>query len=200
MGSTVVHEDIGVSQRNRAPACQWSFNRARQFHHISGDFGRFFHRLPAELLRQHVSIIDDSQGSWTARLDRMFSGEAQMEEWTTAKPGPAYVLIHVPVRAAAGQVIYTAGFALPAGSQPATKAELELAATAALQAVETERARATRFLHDIVAQSLSGTGLQLELQRLEGGDSNAEAVKRASDIQHMIEEVLKLIREFNAPE
>ena len=198
MSRADIHEGLGVTQMDRAPICQWSFNRARQFHHISGDSGRFFHRPPAELLRQHVSVIDDSQASWAARLDRMFSGEVQGEQWTTPNPGPVYALVHVPVRAATAQVIYAAGFAFTAGSQPAAEGELELAA-AALQAVDAERARATRFLHDIVAQSLSGTGLQLELQRIENRDRNAETAKQGADIQHMIEEVLNLIRKYNAP-
>ena len=199
MGGIVLQSDIGVSQGSRSPVCQWSFNRSRQFHHISGDSGRFFHRLPTELLRQHVSIIDDSQGSWTALLDRMFSDEARAEEWNTASPGPAYAVMHVPVRADAGQVIYAAGFAFATGSQPVAESELEFAARAVLQVVETERARATRFLHDIVAQGLSGTALQLELLRSEIPAGNTAAQARASGVQQWLEDVLKLIREFNAP-
>ena len=200
MGFSAMQEDTGVPQANRAPACQWSFNRARQFHHISGDSSRFFHRIPAELLRQHVSIMDDSEGSWAARLDRIFSGQAQIEQWSTASPGPEFALVHVPVTATGGEVIYAAGFAFPAGRPLPSAAELESAAIIALQAVATERSRSNRFLHDIVAQGLSGTGLQIELLRSEIQAGNTPAQARASGIQQWLEDVLILIREFNALE
>lgn len=200
MSSAAVHSDADAPQGGRVPACQWSFNRARQFHHISGDSLGFFHHPPAELLRRHVSIIDDSQGTWSIRLDRMFSGQAAIDQWTDASSEGEYVFILIPVHADDAAVIYTAGFGYRGGASFPAASELELAAIATLQVVETERARATRFLHDVVAQSLSGTGLQLELLQLEIRARNAEALKRAAEIQQSLEEVLKLVREFSAPQ
>jgi len=198
MSNAVAHD--AVFQRNPAPSCQWSFNRLHEFHHISGDSLGLFHRLPTDLARRHVSIIDDPPGTWSARLDRMFLGRAPIDQWMAAGPGGQCAVVQVPVHAADGTVLYVAGFAFPAGSPLPAAPELELAAAAILQVVESERTRATRFLHDVVAQSLSGTGLQLELLQLEIQAQSAEALKRTAEIQRSLEELLKLIREFNAPE
>lgn len=197
MSNVREHDDTSASRRDRLPVCQWSFNRAHQFHHIGGDSAGLFDRLPAELLRRHVSLIDDPQGNWSARLNRMFLGQTAIERWIGRGE---QALIHVPIRGKEGTVTYAAGFAFPAGSAIPDASELEFAAAVTLQALGTERMRATRFLHDVVAQTLSGTGLQLELLLSEIRAGNAEALKRTTDIQQSLEQVLKLIREFNAPD
>ena len=200
MSNASIHDDTGVSQESPAPSCQWSFNRLHEFHHVSGDSTGLFHRPPSDLSRRHVSIVDDPRGTWSARLDRMFRSGAPIEQWITAGLAGEYAMLHVPVRAGDGTVLYVVGFAFRAGSPLPAAPELELAAAATLQAVESERTRASRFLHDVVAQSLSGTGLQLELLQLEIQAHSAETLRRAAEIQKSLEEVLKLIREFNAPE
>ena len=181
------------------PTCQWSFTRAHQFHHVSGDSESIFGRHPVELLRRSVSEVDDSQGNWSARLGRLLSGEARIEQSSAARSGSEYILIHFPLRDPNGAVAYIAGFAFRAGSTLPALKELELAALAALQAVEAERTRATRFLHDVVAQSLSGTGLQLELLNSELWATDEELWKRAATVQQILEKVLTLVRAFNAP-
>jgi len=185
-----------VSHTNLTPVCQWSFNRAHQFHHVSGDSNGLFRRPAADLSRQHVSVIDDPSATWAARLDRMFLGAASLEQSAAGD----YALFHVPVTAQDGSVQYIAGFAFPARSTLPAASELALAAAAVLQVVESERTRSTRFLHDIVAQSLSGTGLQLELLQLEIRAQGAETPKHAAEIQKSLEQVLNLVREFSAPE
>jgi hypothetical protein len=192
--------NTGVSQGNPLPLCHWSFNRAHEFHHVSGDAVSLFGRPAADLRRRHVSMIDDPSGSWSARLDRMFQRQSPIEQ--SAAPGPEgeYALLHVPVHADHGAAIYVAGFAFPAGSPLPCATQIEWAANAILQALDLERTRATRFLHDVVAQSLSGTGFQLKLLKPEIHAQSAEALKRTLEIQKSLDEVLKLIREFNAPE
>jgi len=192
--------NTGVFQGNHAPSCHWSFNSAHEFHHVSGDAVSLFGRPAADLRRRHVSIIDDPSGTWSARLDRMFQRQTPIEQ--SAAPGPEreYTLFHVPVHADHGAAIYVAGFAFPAGSPLPCATELEWAAYAILQALDLERTRATRFLHDVVAQSLSGTGFQIELLKPEIHAQSAQALKRTLEIQKSLDEVLKLIREFNAPE
>ena len=198
MSNTSARDDKGISQANPALSCQWSFNRAHEFHHISGDSIGLFHRLPIDLSHRHVSLIDDPPGTWSARLHRMFLDHAPIEQSIATGPAGGYAVFHIPVRVVDGAARYVAGFAFPAGSTLPPLAQLELAASAVVQAVESEHARATRFLHDVVAQSLSGTGLQLELLQLEIQAQSAEALKRAAEIQKSLEEVLTLIREFNA--
>lgn len=200
MKKVSMEDDTGVSQGNPAPSCHWSFNRSHEFHHASGDAASLVRRPNRCLLRRHVSVIDDPSGNWSSRLDRMFYGQTAIEQSAAPSPEGDYVLFHVPVRAEDGTALYVAGFAFPAGSLLPASAELQLAARTIVQAVEPERTRATRFLHDGVAQSLSGTGLHLELLKLEIQAQSSEALKRTTEFQRSLEEVLKLIREFNAPE
>lgn len=171
MSKAALRRDEGASPA--APASQWSFNREHQFHYISGDSGALFQLSPEELVHRDISLVDDPEGSWAARLDRLFSGESSLEQWSTPVSEGSFTLVHVPVHATDGAVTHVAGFAYWDGQEIPAVYELELAALAALQVLETERARTARFLHDVVAQSLSSTGLQLELLRLELAARNA---------------------------
>jgi signal transduction histidine kinase len=179
------------------PVCQWSFNRERQFHYISGASAALFGRVPEELVHSGVSIIDDPYGSWAARLDRLFSGNTSLEEWTVPVSDGSYAIVHVPVLAN-GAVTYAAGFAYSDRHEIPAVPDLELAARAALQVLETERLRTARFLHDVVAQCLSSTGLQLELLRLELEAGNHQVRAYTADIQRRLDEALKQVRAFSA--
>ncbi|MBZ5591826.1 MAG: hypothetical protein LAP39_06295 [Acidobacteriia bacterium] len=177
------------------PACQWSFNQARCFHYAGGDLVAVFRRTGPELVRQHVSTIDDAKRSWATRLDRIFSGETRFETTPPASPGD-YAIIHLPVHAADGAVAYAAGFASRAGRPVPSPAELEFTALAILQVLDAERARTDRFLHDVIAQCLSSTGLEMEVQRLELEALGIELPDRTREIQRSLEEALNQIREF----
>jgi signal transduction histidine kinase len=176
---------------------RWSFNRERQFHHLCGDSAVLFQQAPEELLFGDVSMVDDPEGSWAARLDRLFSGATCLEQWTVAVEDANYTLVHVPVRAKDGAVMFVAGFAYRDGQEIPASLELELAARAASQALETERKQTARFLHDVVAQSLSSTGLQLELLRLELEAGSHEVRGPITDIQRRLDETLKQVRAFS---
>ena len=172
------------------PVCQWGFNQSGRFVYVSGN-ARMFGPQPEELLLQHVSTIDDSGGSWAARLDRIFSGTAPYD---TAGPTAeqANVILHVPIHAPNGMVAYAAGFSFSGGDRVPAVRELELAALAILHVLHTER-----FLHDVVAQCLSSTGLQLELLRLEIEDHQMEIPCRTVEIQKALAEALHRIRTFS---
>lgn len=177
------------------PACQWSFNQARCFHYAGGNVVAVFKRTGPQLLRQHVSTIDDAKHSWAARLDRIFSGETRFESTPPASSGD-YVIAHLPVHAADGSIAYAAGFAYPAGGSVPAVSELEVTAHAILQVLDAERARTDRFLHDVIAQCLSSTGLELEVQRLEMEAMGVRVPDRALEIQRSLEDVLNQIRAF----
>ena len=93
---------------------------------------------------------------------------------------------------------YVAGFAYRDGQEIPAAGELELAALAALQVLEKERLRTARFMHDVAAQCLSSTGLQLELLRLEMQARNVELPRLAADIERELDDALRRIRAFNA--
>jgi signal transduction histidine kinase len=177
------------------PACQWSFNQVRCFDYVGGDAMPIFHRTGPELLRRHVSTIDDAKRSWAIRLDRIFSGESRRESTAPAFPAE-YTITHLPVHGPDGAVAYAAGFAYRAGQPVPSAAELEFTALAILQALDAERVRTDRFLHDVIAQCLTSTGLELEVQRLEVKALGMELPERAREIQRSLEEALNQIREF----
>lgn len=191
--------NLARSVADWAPACQWSFNRARCFHYVGGDPVAVFQRKGPELLRRHVSTIDDAKRSWAVCLDRIFSGESRIES-TAPNATSEYAITHLPVHAADGEVAYVAGFAYRAGRPVPSAPELELMALAILQVLEAERARTDRFLHDVIAQCLTSTGLELEVQRLELKALGMEPPDRAREVQRSLEEALDQIREFRVDE
>jgi len=179
------------------PACQWSFNRVRCFHYIGGDSAAVFHQTSSDLLRRHVSMIDDPKGSWAACLDRIFYGETRFDSTPPASQNE-YTLIHLPIHDSSGAIAYAAGFAYRAGLPVPSAPELELTALGILQIVEAERVRIDRFLHDVIAQCLTSTGLELDLQRLELEGLGVELPDRAREVQRSLEETLDQIRSFHA--
>jgi signal transduction histidine kinase len=191
----VPRHDTHSSLASLVPACQWSFDRTRRFRYVSGDSVGLFRRSPPDLLRRPVGIIDDPQGNWAARLERLFSGKVPFERWTTSISGIEHTLIAIAI-STDGAVTHTAGFAYPAQRPLPPVAELELAARAVLQVLETERARTTRFLHDVVAQCLSGAGLQVELLQLDLKARQIALPDRIAEIQRALEDALQQVREF----
>jgi signal transduction histidine kinase len=188
--------NLARSLADWTPACQWSFNQARCFHYLGGDSAAVFHRTSSELLRHHVSTIDDARTRWAACLDRIFSGETRFESTPPASQED-YTIIHLPVHDSDGGVAYAAGFAYRSGLPVPSASELELIALGILQIVEADRARTERFLHDVIAQCLSSTGLELELQRLELEALGIELPDRTKEIQRSLEEALDQIRSFH---
>lgn len=197
MSQDVLCHDKYSSLSSRVPAWQWSFDRARRFHHIAGDSAGVFRRPAADLLRRPVAIIDDPQQTWASRLDCLFSGKIPFEQWTASISGIEHTLILIALPAIDGVVTHTAGYAYLAGTQLPAVGELELAAHAVLQVLDTERTRTNRFLHDVVAQCLSGTGLQLELLQLELQSRHIVLPNRLAELQHALDDALRQIREFS---
>lgn len=60
-----------------------------------------------------------------------------------------------------------------------------------------DRARLSRFLHDEVAQFLSGAGMQLDLVRMDFEDSVPAIGPRVEQIQKILEEIVVRIRDLS---
>ena len=196
MSQDVPRHDTHSSMASPIPACQWSFDRTRRFRYVSGDSVGLFRRSPPDLLRRPVAIIDDPHGSWAARLERLFSGKVPFERWTASTSGIEHTLILIALPGTDGAVAHAAGFAYQDGRPLPPVTELEFAARTVLQALEAERARTTRFLHDVVAQCLSGAGLQVELLQLDLQARHIALPDRVAEIQGALEEALQQVREF----
>jgi signal transduction histidine kinase len=183
-----------------APVCHWAFNQSRRFEYISGNSAALFRRELSELVNQHISTIDDAPGSWAARLERVFTGSTLVEPYARWASNEHYSLIHLPLRAENASVLYAAGFAFAADQKTSAVPALELAALLSIEALKTDRARVARFLHDIVAQSLSGTGLQVELLRMEIERRGLELSGPIEDLQRFLDEALTRVRRFTEEE
>jgi signal transduction histidine kinase len=198
MGKIDWNDKVAPVLIESVPLGQWGFTKSRRFLYISGNTA-IFGRQPDALLHQHISIIDDASGSWATRLDRIFSGTSPYD---TTGPIAKHdqVILHVPIHATDGSVAYAAGFSFPAGKPAPDVRELEFAALAILQVLRTERGRTERFLHDVVAQCLSSTGLQIELLRLEIEAHQMQTPSRSAEIQQALADALKRVRTFSAGE
>ena len=77
-------------------------------------------------------------------------------------------------------------------------AERILSATLAqvLDAHQADRARLARFLHDEIAQFLSGIGLQLDILRMDFEATSPEISARTIEIQGVLEQLVQRVRDF----
>ncbi len=66
-----------------------------------------------------------------------------------------------------------------------------------MQAQEEEGARVSRILHDEVGQVLSALGLQMDLLRMDLEENRAQAIRRVTDIQRVLERAVAQVRELS---
>jgi signal transduction histidine kinase len=78
---------------------------------------------------------------------------------------------------------------------PESEQRFRALALAALDRQQTERSKLARLLHDEVAQMLSAAGLQLDILRMDLADRVPEIGARTAEIQHLLDRVVKGIRE-----
>jgi signal transduction histidine kinase len=85
------------------------------------------------------------------------------------------------------------------GVEPAADAGLRFRALAlaALDNQRIERGKFARMLHDDVAQTLSGVGLQLDILRMDFEAGVPEIVGRTAEIQELLERLVLRIRELS---
>jgi signal transduction histidine kinase len=148
--------------------------------------------LPEDLTGRRISEVSNDRLAlhWVLALRKVFAGEAQVEEIALGDPESNYFVTHLPVRNEEGQVLFAAGFAHDPRqweSEPGF-----------LQQLETSRAKTADFLHDDVAQSLSAAGMQLDLLRMDLESTVPEIASRTAEIQRLLNEALRRVREFNA--
>jgi signal transduction histidine kinase len=68
----------------------------------------------------------------------------------------------------------------------------------AIEARDSERAALSRFLHDDIAQFLSGIGLQLDILKMDLEDRVPEIGARTAEIQEILEQVVTRIRDLSS--
>ena len=180
------------------PLCHWAIDKHCRFTQAAGDTERLFHQSPEELKGRSISEVSNDRVAlhWVLALRRVFAGEAQVEEIILGDPESNYFITHLPVRDEEGHVLFAAGFAHD--PRQWEEAEPEAGKGGFLQQLEASRAKIADFLHDEVAQSLSAAGMQLDLLRMDLESTVPEITSRTAEIQRLLDEALRRVREFNA--
>lgn len=179
------------------PLCHWAIDEHCRFTQASGDTARLFELPPQELTGRGISEVSSDRTAvhWVLALGKVFAGEALVEEISFGDPESSYFVTHLPVRNEEGKVLFAAGFA----HDPRQWEEGPAPESGdVLQQLEASRAKTADFLHDDVAQSLSAAGLQLDLLRMDLESTVPEIASRTADIQSLLDEALRRVREFNA--
>ncbi|MFB3827237.1 MAG: sensor histidine kinase [Bryobacteraceae bacterium] len=159
------------------PACHWLLDAEMNF------VRRYGH---CEELFPGGAVPD----SWRERTGRAMEGEPS--RWRETRGGRIYQIDLFPVPPS-----HVGGFAFEVTLWNAAEQRLRMAALDALRAQDAERARAARFLHDDVGQSLSAAGLQLDLLRMDLEASIPGIGGRTAEIQQVLEGVMQRVRDFS---
>ncbi|MGA2742630.1 MAG: histidine kinase [Bryobacteraceae bacterium] len=174
----------------QSPGCAWLLKRDGTFQAAYGDTPRVFGCAAAEL--HSLSLVDLieplARTSWTRRLERLFTGETLGAACRFAGRG-AFSVTMFPIRTKSGEIAFAGGMA-----HDMPEADLLLHT---LEALESDRARLPQLLHDHVGQSLSAAGLQLDLLRMELGESALPIPQRIGEIQALLDNVMALVRDVN---
>ena len=177
------------------PLCHWVIDEHCRFTQAAGDTVRLFHQPPQELTGRGISEVSNDRMAlhWVLALGKVFAGEALVEEISFGDLESTYFVTHLPVRNEAGQVLYAAGFVHDLRQWEPHSGNGDF-----LQKLHAQRSRTADFLHDDVAQSLSAAGLQLDLLRMDLESTVPEIASRTTEIQRLLDEALRRVREFNA--
>ncbi len=171
--------------------CVWLLLRDGSFHSIYGDAAPVFGRAATELGR--LNFIDlfgaPARVAWKDRLEGVFAGEIVEAAGGSDAAHPTFCIRMFPVRDLKGEVLF-------AGCVAREIAERRLVLKA-LAALESDRERLSRLLHDQIGQTLSAAGLQLDLLRMDLADSTACVPRRVGDIQAMLETLIEIVRDVN---
>ena len=179
------------------PLCHWVIDEHCQFTQASGDTARLFGWTAEDLTGCGISEVSTDRMAlhWALALGKVFAGEALVEEISFGDPQSTYFVTLLPVRNEAGQVLFAAGFV---HDPRQWEVEPRHGNGDFLHELQAQRAKTADFLHDDVAQSLSAAGLRLDLLRMDLEATVPEIASRTAEIQGLLDEALRRVREFNA--
>ena len=179
------------------PVCHWSVDDQGCFLQATGDTLRVFHKSSRDLIGRDVTKIAGERLALRCALAlrKVFAGEPLVEELRLGEPESTYFIAHLPLRGNDGQVVLAAGFAIDPLLCMDAPSEQRIWPRHPLAQSHNGP---SRFLHDEVAQSLSAAGLQLDLLRMDLEARVPEIAGRTADIQNLLDDALRRMREFMA--
>jgi two-component system NarL family sensor kinase len=182
---------LGEMLLRQSPGCAWLLQPDGTFHAVFGDAPRVFGRTAGELRSLPFADLFEppARALWSGRVERVFGGETLSAAGRFGDGAPTFSIAMFPVRPAETEIAFAGCIA-----QELPDAGLVLLR---LDALETDRARLSRVLHDHVAQNLSAAGLQLDLLRMDLAQSALPVPQRIGEIQAMLETIMELVRGVN---
>lgn len=186
---------MAAAYLEHSPAFHWIVDRTPSFLALYGDPFPLFRNPPAGLLGLPVSaaLEPSAAQTWTKRIARVFEGETLLLSENVGSQRWQITLF--PIRADA-EIRYVGGLARDTTPWGSAEQELRYTVLSALKAQDFERTQISRFLHDAVAQNLTGLGLQLDLIRMDLETVSPDICKRVGEIQQVLEVVMEETREY----
>lgn len=175
----------------QSPGCTWLLARDLRFHAVYGDARRLFGRAAVDLAGVNFIELCEPSGraAWEERIRRAFAGETDAGVSRFGAGNPAFSITVFPVRSPEGEIVFGGGIAHEIPEYGLVLRTLE--------ALETDRARLARLLHDHVGQSLSAAGLQLDLLRMDLAESAIPIPRGIGEIQAVLEAVMVQLRDVS---
>ena len=180
----------------QAPACHWITDASGVFRRVYGDSSSLFGKPPAKLRGRALSrALDRTRAkTWRGRMERVLGGETLL---LRERHGRATWYLSVfPIRRR-GRIERVGGMAREITPWSTAEQELRQTVLSALNAQESDRRRASKFLHDSVGQNLTALGLQLDLVRMDLEAPAPEASARLAEIQKMLETMMQQVRDYS---
>ena len=180
----------------QCPACAWVADSDGVFREVYGDPMAIFHKSAEELKNRTASQIlkPGLAKTWSNRTARVFAGETVM---LRERHGNAtWYVTMFPIRSD-GPIRFAGGLAREITPWGTAEQELRHTVLGALKAQESDRKRASQFLHDSVGQNLTALGLQLDLIRMDLETLSPETCGRIAEIQKMLETMMSEVREYS---
>jgi signal transduction histidine kinase len=180
----------------QSSACHWVVSAEGRFMAVFGETCSLFGKTAEEMTGRDIgSLLGPEQASlWQGRVARVMAGEALSLRERRGKA--SWNLSLFPLRVE-GEVRYAGGLGREVSSWGTAETELRSTVLSALKAQEYERNTVSRFLHDVVGQTLTALGLRLDLVRMDLDGVAPETANRVAEIQEIIGDVMERVREYS---
>jgi len=188
-------DGLGEAYLEQCPGFRWILDRQPAFVAVYGDPSPVFRKSAKEILGLPVAEAIDKHlaHAWSKRFARAFEGETLLLRQPVN--GNRWQVTLFPIRQQ-NEIHYIGGLARDASAWSSAEEELRRTVLGALRTQQFERTQIARFLHDAVAQNLTGMGLQLDLLRMDLEVIAPPLCKRIAELQEVLETVMEETREY----
>lgn len=176
---------------DQSPGCAWLLGPGHRFEAVYGDAQEVFGRPPAGLIGLCFTDLCPPQTRpfWNSQVELALGGETASAAGQFGESETLFLITLYPVKLESGEIAFAGGMA-----RESTERTLALKT---LRALEADRSRLAKLLHDQVGQHLSVAGLQLDLLRMDLVEAAVPVEQRTSEIQATLDTVMRLVRDLS---